>query len=454
MQLTENTTNVAPAGTSDHAFSVSELNRQAKKLLEVSFMQVLVQGEISGFTRPASGHWYFTLKDDKAQIRCAMFKGFNQKLRFVPANGDLMMVRARVTLFESRGEYQLNIEHIEPFGLGALQKAFDQLKSRLAQEGLFETRRKRPIPAWPKRIGVVTSPTGAAIHDILSVIERRFPAMQVTLYPTLVQGDAAAQAICKAIALANQHSTCDVLVVGRGGGSLEDLWPFNEEAVARAIAASRLPIVSAVGHEVDFSIADFVADLRAPTPSAAAELLTPDQFELQQRLDLFEHRLTAGITARLERCSRETRNLSQRLTSPLQRLELQARQLAQLQRRLHLTLQHQLDAKWQRYKSANQSLRLSSPSQKLQMTTRQLTSLATRLNQSIRQNIHYKSTRLSEKARHLQALSPLATLERGYAIAFCDQHVVTSKNRVEEGKDLTLQFGDGRTTFKIGPLQK
>ena len=261
-------------------FSVSELNRTVSQLFETQFPLLWVEGEISNFARPASGHWYLTLKDRQAQVRCAMFRNSNLRVNFTPANGSQVLVRCRVSLFEGRGDYQLIVEHMEEAGFGALQRQFDELKQKLANEGLFSPQQKKPLPTSINHIGIVTSPTGAAINDILSVLQRRFPSIKVTIFPTAVQGEQAAAQIVQAIANANRYTlndrTCDALIVGRGGGSLEDLWPFNEEIVARAIAASTIPIVSAVGHEIDFTIADFVADLRAATPSAAAELLSPD----------------------------------------------------------------------------------------------------------------------------------------------------------------------------------
>src|SRR5690554_6054855 len=281
------------------ALTVSELNRQARHLLESSFMQAWVEGELTGLSRPSSGHWYFSLKDQRAQVRCAMFRGFNQRLRQLPKEGDLVRVRGKVSLYEARGDYQLIVEHLEPAGLGALQQAFEALKARLYAEGLFAAERKKPVPETPRHIGVVTSPTGAAIHDILTVLQRRCPNIPMTLYPTAVQGQAATAEIVAAIQRAVHHGQADVLIIGRGGGSLEDLWCFNEEAVARAIAACPIPTVSAVGHEVDVTIADFVADLRAPTPSAAAEKVSPDQSAWLGRLEEIRLRLTQGMTRQL-----------------------------------------------------------------------------------------------------------------------------------------------------------
>lgn len=280
-----------PLSTERDILSVSQLNRASKDLLETYLPLLWVEGEVSNLAQPSSGHWYFTLKDARAQVRCAMFKNRNQLVRFCPEGGQKILVRARVSLYEGRGEYQLLIEHMEPTGFGDLQRQFELLKHKLQNEGLFAQEHKRALPAWPKRLGIVTSPTGAALQDILQVLQRRFPALPVLLLPVAVQGTGAAGQIAAAIRRANAEKLCDVLIVGRGGGSLEDLWAFNEEIVARAIYASDIPVVSAVGHEVDFTIADFTADMRAPTPSAAAELISPNQLEVAQKLDQLQRAL-------------------------------------------------------------------------------------------------------------------------------------------------------------------
>ncbi len=282
---------MSQANSKPNVLSVSQLNRQSKELLETYLHNVQVTGEISNLSRPASGHWYFTLKDQKAQVRCAMFKSRTQYLKFVPKEGEQVLINASVGLYEARGDYQLIVNGMQSAGEGALKLAFEQLKARLHQEGLFNPEHKKPLPKHPRHLGVITSPTGAAIKDILSVLKRRFPNLPISIYPTQVQGDAAAGQISAAIERANRDRICDVLIVGRGGGSLEDLWPFNEEVVARAIFNSQLPIISAVGHEVDISISDYAADLRAATPSAAAELVSPDRFEWIGRFEQLERSL-------------------------------------------------------------------------------------------------------------------------------------------------------------------
>ena len=290
-------------------FSVSELNRTVRQLLENSLTLLWVEGEISNFARPGSGHWYMTLKDEKSQVRCAMFKGSNMRVSFEPANGMSVLVRCKAGIYEGRGEYQLVIEHMEEAGFGALQRQFEQLKASLSKEGLFDSSHKREIPSSIHHAGIVTSPTGAAIKDILSVLRRRFPSIAVTIYPTAVQGEQAQSQIVEAITNANDDNRCDVLIVGRGGGSLEDLWSFNEESVARSIHNSRIPIVSAVGHEIDFTIADFVADLRAPTPSAAAELISPDCNKVGIQFRNLELDLAKTIMRRVQNLSHSVINL-------------------------------------------------------------------------------------------------------------------------------------------------
>ncbi|MGB7397419.1 MAG: exodeoxyribonuclease VII large subunit, partial [Candidatus Macondimonas sp.] len=289
------------APPADSVYSVSRLNREARILLEGGLPLLWVMGEISNFSQPSSGHWYFTLKDAQAQVRCAMFRNRNQGLGLRPQNGMQVQVRVRVSLYEPRGEFQLIAEQMQPAGEGALRLAFEALKARLAAEGLFDASLKRPLPAYPHTIGVITSPTGAALRDILHVLNRRYPLARVVFYPVPVQGVDAAPQIVQALRLAGERAECDVLILARGGGSLEDLWAFNEEIVARAVRACPLPVVSGVGHEIDFTIADFVADLRAPTPSAAAESVVPDGSDLLRRFDQYQQRLSTLARHRVER---------------------------------------------------------------------------------------------------------------------------------------------------------
>lgn len=345
--------------------NVSDLTRLTKELLETSFPLFWISGEISNFTRAASGHWYFSLKDDRAQVRCVMFKGRNSLMGSMPRSGDLIEARATVTLYEARGDFQLTIEFMQPAGMGRLYEAFEQLKQRLQAEGLFDLSRKQTIPASPQRIGVVTSPDAAALRDVLTAIRRRYPGMGVIIYPTPVQGKGAAALIAQAIQLADQRQEVDTLLICRGGGSIEDLWSFNEEVVARAMAACRLPTISGVGHETDFTIADFVADLRAATPTAAAELACPDQSQLRQQVAQSQQRLIRAMQSLLRQHAQTLDYLSRRLISPAQQLQQQKQALQQWQHRLSLAMQQYLQGRRRRLEYLTNSLQQLNPHQVL-----------------------------------------------------------------------------------------
>lgn len=432
------------------AISVSELNRQARTLLERSFLTIQVEGEISNFVKPSSGHWYFTLKDDKAQVRCAMFKNRNQVIRLLPKQGDKVIVRAKVSLYEGRGDYQLICDYMESSGSGSLQKAFEELKNKLQKEGLFESTHKKTIPAHPSSIGIITSPTGAAVHDVLTVLKRRFPGLPVTLYPTSVQGEDAPEQICKAIILAEVHQQCDVLILGRGGGSLEDLWAFNTEQVARTVHNCELPIISAVGHEVDVVITDFIADSRAPTPSAAAEMLSPDQAQIKQKLNLFEQRLTHHIQQKLRTAALKTESARNRLRHPGQKLNEQAQRLDHLEARLHNAIHSALTAAQHRQQQLLSKLKLQSPKQLLNLKEEQLHSLFKRLSQAGASNLQKNALRLGAATSQLHTVSPLATLERGYAIVK-DQHgaVIQDASHVKQGDVIENQLYKGRLRCRV-----
>ncbi|MDG5498890.1 exodeoxyribonuclease VII large subunit [Marinobacter sp. BGYM27] len=426
------------------ALSVSELNHQVRHLLEVSFLQVWVEGEISSFSRPASGHWYFTLKDAKSQVKCAMFRGNNQRVRTPPKEGDQVLVRGKVTLYENRGDYQIIAEAMEPAGLGALQQAFDALKLKLQSEGMFDAERKKPVPTLPKHIGVITSATGAAIHDILTVLKRRCPGIPVTLYPASVQGNAAAGEIVNAIQAAERHGVVDVLIIGRGGGSLEDLWPFNEEKVARAIAACSLPTVSAVGHEVDFSIADFVADFRAPTPSAAAEHLAPDQSAWIRTLEQQSSRLE-GITRRLlARLQEQVSGLGGRLRDPRRELQNHHQRLDDLESRLKSSFAQQLQARSQTLSQQQVRLANQSPRRQLADSRNRVSQLKEQLFRELHWQLNEQRDRLGHAAQSLQLVSPLATLGRGYAIVSTRrQPVIRDASRLKPGDEINARLGHG-----------
>ncbi len=435
--------------------TVSELNRQARSLLESHFDFLWVEGEVSNFAAPSSGHWYFTLKDGQAQVRCAMFRNRNQRIRFSPENGDHVRLRCRVSLYEGRGEFQLIVEHMEQAGAGALQAAFEKLKARLLAEGLFNPERKRPLPESVSRLGVVTSPTGAAIHDILTVLERRCPAIEVFILPVAVQGESAAGEIVAAIENANRWQregsiALDALIVGRGGGSLEDLWPFNEETVARAIAASDLPVVSAVGHEVDFTIADMAADHRAATPSAAAEMLSPDQRELQQRLQVLEASLVRLMRRKLADAQTRLDHLRARLKHPGAQLREQAQRLDDLEQRLILAQRNLLQRKRGELALLESRLRAQSPLPRIQHLRRETGQLRQRMEAATQQRLAQARERLAHLAQMLDSLSPLATLARGYAIITdAEGQVVSDAGSVEAGDRVEARLASGRLELTV-----
>lgn len=436
------------------ALSVSALNRQVKSLLEHSFLSIQVIGEISNFARPSSGHWYFTLKDAKAQVRCAMFRNRAQTTTFVPREGDEVLVTARVSLYEGRGDYQLICERMEKSGLGQLQQAFDALKAKLDKEGLFDTSRKRPLPSHPKHLGVITSPTGAAIHDILTVLKRRFPGLPVTLYPTAVQGSEAAAQIVTAIELANRHALCDVLIVGRGGGSLEDLWPFNEESVARAVVASAIPVVSAVGHEVDISISDLAADQRAATPSAAAELLSPDRHALTLRMNQLKRRLESRIGWLVDRKRHQLLATRQRLRHPGERVREHMQSLDRLEIRLQRATLRLLEQKQQRLTQLGTRIRRVTPERRLTQHRQRVEQIEQLLPRLIQRTLERQRLRLAQQSGKLQSVSPLATLERGYSILLNPEgQAVSSAEQVSPGERLEARLHKGRLTCTVDSVE-
>jgi exodeoxyribonuclease VII large subunit len=412
-------------------YSPSTLTRLARDLLEDTFPLIWIEAEISNCARPGSGHLYFNLKDAQAQVRCAMFKLKAQLLRFKPADGQRVLARARVSLYEARGEFQLIVEHMEEAGEGALLRAFEQLKARLAAEGLFETARKRRIPASPRRIGVITSPSGAAIRDVLHVVARRFPLAEIEILPVPVQGKDAPPAIVKMLRAASRAARHDVLLLTRGGGSIEDLWAFNDEGVARAIYASAIPVISAIGHEIDFTIADFVADLRAPTPSAAAEILVSDAAELQRRLKRDRHILASTLR-------RHLRALAQRIDHGYARLRM-----------LHPGTR--LRAGRERLTALRLRLRGNHPRTRLQPWHEHLAGLSRRLRHSVAARLRLAQSRSRELARALHAVSPLATLQRGYAILSdsASGEIVRSLAQAQPGTPLRARVADGEFDVRV-----
>lgn len=431
--------------------SVSQLNRRARQLLETHIPLLWVEGELSNVSIPSSGHWYFTLKDDQAQVRCAMFRNRNMQVRFRPQQGQQVLVRARVSLYEGRGDYQIIVEHMEEAGAGALQRAFEQLKAKLAQEGLFDPAHKKPLPSLPRRIGVITSPTGAAIRDILSVLERRFASIPVTVIPVAVQGKEAAPQIVRALELANRSGLFDVLILARGGGSLEDLWPFNEEIVARAIYASQVPVISGVGHEVDVTIADFVADVRAPTPSAAAELVVPDGDDWLDKFIGFEVLLEEAMLRQLRHWQQRLTWLRQRLRHPRERLEQQSQRLDNLELRLKAQLQRQLSQYRHRLEQLSLRLQPHHPKLRLARLQEQLAQLQQRLVRNQQQQLGQQQQRLGEALRLLNMLNPLNTLERGYALAsrVDNRQVITRSSQLHQGDLIHTQVSEGSFISRV-----
>jgi len=436
-------------GLDREVLTVSQLNQRARQLLEDVFPQVWVEGEISNLARPASGHIYFTLKDGNAQVRCALFRQHALRVRQALRDGLAVKVRGKVSLFEGRGDYQLIADAVEPAGDGALRLAFEALKQKLAAEGLFAAERKRPLPAHPRRIGIVSSPTGAVIRDIISVFRRRAPQVELTLVPTAVQGREATAQIVRALKLADARGF-DAIILARGGGSLEDLWCFNEEVVARAIAACATPVVSAVGHETDVSISDFVADVRAPTPSAAAELLAPHAGDLQQRLDGLRRRLILRIQDRLTRERLRLEGTARRLRHPGERLRQQAQRLDDLDMRLRRAFERQLQVRQERIGRLQTRLQAQHPGRALALLRQKLDSLAARLPHATRAILRERRQRLDGLAQSLHIVSPLATLGRGYSILLDERgQAIRRAAQAQPGQRLTAKLGEGQLEVRV-----
>lgn len=433
-------------------YSVARLNKEARLLLEAGLPPLWVEGEISNFSAPASGHWYFSLKDRDAQIRCAMFRTRNAAVGFRPKDGQHLLVRGRVSLYEPRGDYQLIAEQMEDAGKGALKREYEQLRARLQAEGLFDTARKRALPPLPRRIGVITSPTGAAIRDILHILARRFPAAPVLIHPVPVQGEAAPAAIAAALEVANLRADCDVLILARGGGSLEDLWAFNDERVARAIHASRIPVVSGVGHEIDFTIADLVADVRAPTPSGAAELVAPDAGALLARLRAQAERLTFAAQRQLTHAVQRHQHLAARLKQahPGARMAQQTQRFDELEQRMVLAVRTRL----QRGQAATQGLagRLQRANAGVQVARvrESVASLSTRLLAAWQRALEGQRHRLALATRALDGVSPLAVLDRGYAVVTdAGGSVVMDASTLAVGDPIEVRVARGRIVASV-----
>ena len=432
--------------------SPSQLNTLARDLLESAFPLVWVEAELGNVTRPASGHLYFTLKDARAQVKCAMFKPKSSWLKFVPREGMRVLGRGRLTLYEARGDYQLVMDHLEEAGEGALRRAFDELKARLAAEGLFDEARKRPLPAHVQRLAVITSPTGAAVRDVLSVLGRRFPLLEVDVLPVQVQGEAAAAQITAMLKRAAGSRRYDVILLTRGGGSLEDLWAFNDEQLARAIAASPVPVVSAVGHETDFSLADFAADLRAPTPSVAAELLVPHRSDLSTRLQGLQRRMAAlqlqSLRQSMQRADRAVLRLQ--AMRPQARLQMLQRRQQDARRRLESSWREQLERRHASLRHAAAVLRATQPSRRLALLKDRLQALGPRQQAAIARELQRDALKLRGLARSLEAISPLATVARGYALVMRDDgSLVRSVTQVESGDLVQARLSDGELKLRV-----
>jgi len=434
---------------SETAFTVSQLNRQIQQLLEASLPWILVEGEISNLAKPGSGHWYFSLKDDRAQIRCAMFKGKNSAVRFQPKDGDMVRLRARVTFYGPRGDCQLSVESMESAGEGALQQAFERLKNTLQTEGLFSPEHKKPLPTQPERVAIITSPVGAAVRDMIIAFRRRFPLTELTILPSLVQGQDAAKNIVKQLNRADDSGYFDAIILGRGGGSLEDLWSFNDEALARRIFQATTPIVSAVGHETDFTIADFVADVRAATPTAAAELLSPDKAQLIRQIAQQESQLTRRMSRILEQSQQQLDFMIKRIRHPKERIDQQQTQLDQLKRRLQQSLERTIQEHKVKTQNLEHRLQKNTPARRIEQNQEKLRDIDARLALALNNTLTSKQASFARLIDKLNLVSPLNTLSRGYAIASKDKQVIRSVNEIEKGDSIKVRVQDGEINCTV-----
>lgn len=437
-------------------YTVSRLNRAVRQLLEQQWHQVWLIGEVSNFSQPSSGHWYFTLKDQDAQISCAMFRGNNQSVRTPVKAGMQVMVRARLSLYEPRGNYQLIVEHLEPAGDGLLQQRYEALKRQLNNEGLFAAERKKTLPSVIRTLGVITSPSGAALHDVLAVLKRRDPRLTVIIYPAQVQGAEAPAALRSALATAIRRNEVDALLITRGGGSLEDLWAFNDEAFARDLAACPLPTVSAIGHEVDFTITDFVADLRAATPSAAAELLSQDDANTLQQLQQLHLRARRAWQQLQDKKQQKLHHLQARLhpLSPKRQIERQAQQLDDLDARLHRAMHFQISSRQQKIQALRHRLWQQDPAREISRHQQRLTQQQHRLQQAIQQYLYQRRQNFAALSQALQLVSPLHTLARGYSISFDEQQqLVRTTTQLAVGQRITTYLADGQIHSRIETIQ-
>lgn len=438
--------------SNENIYTVSRLNRAAKSLLETSLGVIWLSGEISNLTMAVSGHWYFTLKDHSAQVKCAMFKGNNRHTGFTPKYGQQVLVRGKLSLYEARGDYQLIVESMQPAGDGLLKEQFEALKCQLASEGYFSEQYKKPLPQSINTVGVITSSTGAALHDILSVLARRDPRLKVVIYPSQVQGAGSAESVATQIQRANTRQECDLLIVGRGGGSLEDLWCFNERVVADAIFHSQLPIISAVGHEIDVSISDFVADIRAATPSAAAELVSQSKVFAESQLNHLLDRLKKAMQSKMQLTAHQSALLNEQLLKqdPNNKLQQQQQYLDEQSLRLQHAIQFILSKKGQQHQAMQARLEHQSPDSKIQINQQHLLQLKQRLDQSILQKLKDHETNLQSSVAQLNSVSPLATLSRGYAIVKDSKNnVITEGNKLKTGEQINIHLHKGEISAVV-----
>jgi len=454
-RLTSQVLAMALAETKRRIYTVSRLNQEVQLALESGFGMVWLQGELSNFSKPASGHFYFSLKDSKSQVRCAMFRGNNRYLDFEPQSGDEVLVRGKLGLYAARGDFQLIVEHMEPAGAGQLQQKFEATKKKLQQLGWFDQQAKQALPDMPQRIGVVTSATGAAIRDVLQVLARRSPQADIIVYPTLVQGAQAAPKIVEAIHLAERRNEVDVLLLVRGGGSIEDLWAFNEEQVAQAVFDCKLPLVCGVGHEIDVTIADLVADLRAPTPSAAAELATPDEQVMVQRVNSARQTLHRLLRTQLEFQQDQLTSLTERLNMrhPKRLLNDRGQRIDELEKRLLQSMQAKTRAERTQIEHLNTRLHAHSPAQQLASLYTQLSSVELRLVGSVQNQLRQARNRWQISARALDTVSPLATLERGFAVVKHKDQVVSDATKLRSGDLISTQVARGSILSKVDSIK-
>ena len=440
--------------TTPQIYSVSDITGDVKSILESAFDSVWIEGEISNLRIPSSQHSYFILKDNRCQIRCVLFKGFRSALKFIPENGDHVLLFGRVTLYEARGDYQVIVERIEPKGLGALQQTFEKLKARLMKEGLFNEDRKKPLPLFPWKVGIVTSATGAAVQDMINIIHRRNPKVSILIYPVKVQGDGAAEEISDAIQQMNKVLDLDLLIVGRGGGSIEDLWAFNEEIVARAISKSFLPVLSAVGHEIDFTIADFVADLRAPTPSAAAELAVPILDEKIKKINTLSEQLLVILQNKIKKHNDLLNNLMGRrfFKDPIYITQPQIQRLDDLNNRLFRGLDQWVLLQSQKLSGIVHQLVHLSPTKNIDQLREKRTLLSHLLVKNLQSRIRLNHERFDGVLKNLQALSPLAILDRGYSITNFHGKALTQSDQVKEGESINVHLAKGQLRCTIDKI--